>query len=89
MTSEPVEEGVEASDQTSSGGRCPGFPGPGIAHSDGGTGERALQVSPSCWEAIIVEMLLKYGANYIFKQQSKPVFPLSSFGTTQNKQLSF
>lgn len=46
-----------------------------ITHSDSGTRESALQISRHHWEAIIVKMLLKYGANYVFKQQSK-LFPL-------------
>lgn len=83
MTSAAAEEGVEASDQAGSGRRCPG-----IAHSDSGTGESALQVSPSCWEAIVVEMSLKYGANYIFKQQPKPL-PLVLFWNHTKQAVEF
>lgn len=48
--------------------------GCGITHCDSGTRESALQTSQRCREAIIVKVLLKYGANYICKQNSCPFF---------------
>jgi hypothetical protein len=72
------------------GSRVHGTWGCDITHSGSGTRESALQISRHYQEAIIVQVLLKYGANYICN--SAPCYLLLlllPFGIVQNKHLGF
>ena len=57
--------------------------------TDSGTGESALQISHHYQEAIIVQVLLKYGANYICNSAPCFFLLLLSFGIIKNKPLGF